>query len=197
MNAAFIPENYFRNHSLPEIFGEGKTCEVDLGCGEGGFLLDMAQHYPDRLFLGVERLLGRVKTVCRAVDARQIGNVRVLRLESRYFLEYFLKPGSISRLHYLFPDPWPKKRHYKNRLVQTEFLPVLHNALAENGEFLFKTDHEEYFEWVTERMNASRLFRHIEWKEDDFYYPKTDFQQQWEAQGKEIFRARFIKSTTA
>lgn len=197
MNAAFIPEDYFRDYSLAEIFGKGDTCEVDLGCGEGSFLLDMAKHYPDRLFLGVERLLGRVKTVCRAINARQIENVRVLRLESRYFLEYILKPGSISRLHYLFPDPWPKKRHYKNRLVQTEFLPALYNALAENGEFLFKTDHEEYFEWVMERMNGSNLFRHVTWEENDFYYPKTDFQQQWEAQGKEIFRARFIKSTVA
>lgn len=197
MNASFVPDDYFRTHSAAEIFGDGEVCEVDLGCGEGGFLSAMARRHPERLFLGVERLEGRVKIACRAAERAGLRNVRVLRIESRYLLEWFLKPGLITRLHYLFPDPWPKKKKHKKRLVQADFPPVLHRALAPGGEFLFKTDHREYFEWVNERMAGSGLFLRLEWSEDAFFYPKTDFQRQWEAKGREIFRARFRKADAA
>lgn len=193
MNAAFIPDNYFQRHSAEDIFGTAGTYEVDMGCGDGGFLLQMAQHYPERRFLGVERLLGRVRSVCSKADHERLENVRVLRLESSYFLEWFIQPGSISRLHYLFPDPWPKVRHYKNRLIQDALLPVIHNSLADQGEFLFKTDHEEYYEWVLDHVDRSNLFAPLPWNGDEFFYPKTDFQLQWEEQGKEIFQARFVR----
>ena len=191
MSAAFVPTDYFARHSVSRIFGAGEQCEVDLGCGDGGFLLRMAAHYPERRFLGVERLLGRVRKVCRDADRRGLDNLRCLRAESRYFLEWMAEPGSISRLHYLFPDPWPKEKHHKNRLVQESFLPILHRALAPQGEFLFKTDHEEYFLWVCERLEASPLFARAEWDAD--FYPETDFQQQWEAMGRSIYAARYVK----
>ncbi|MBR5522522.1 MAG: tRNA (guanosine(46)-N7)-methyltransferase TrmB [Akkermansia sp.] len=192
MSTAFVPEYYFRPYNVPDIFGEGDTCEVDLGCGDGGFLLAMAAHYPERRFLGVERLLGRIRKVCSESARRGLTNVRGLRVESRYFLEWLIAPGSISRLHYLFPDPWPKEKHHKNRLVQDSFIPVLHKALATDGEVLFKTDHEDYFIWVCEKMDASPLFRRADWVDD--FYPKTDFQKQWEAMGKPIYAARFIRN---
>ena len=192
MSTAFVPEDYFRQYNVPDIFGEGDTCEVDLGCGDGGFLLAMAVHYPERRFLGVERLLGRIRKVCSESARRGLTNVRGLRVESRYFLEWLIAPGSISRLHYLFPDPWPKEKHHKNRLVQDSFIPVLHKALATDGEVLFKTDHEDYFIWVCEKMDASPLFRRADWVDD--FYPKTDFQKQWEAMGKPIYAARFIRN---
>lgn len=190
MGAAFIPEDFFRPYGVAEIFGSGSECEVDLGCGDGGFLLAMAAHYPERKFLGVERLLGRIRKVCAEGERRGLQNLKGLRVESRYFLEWMVKPGSIRRLHYLFPDPWPKEKHHKNRLVQRDFVPVLHRALAENGEMLFRTDHEEYYEWVCEHMEESGLFRRTEW--DEVYYPKTDFQQIWESEGKAVYSAKYI-----
>lgn len=193
MFPALIPDDYFRTWSVAEMFGAGEACEVDLGCGEGTFLSAMAAHYPERLFLGIERLMGRVGTACDRLVAGGLANARMLRVESRYFLEWFAAPGSVSRLHYLFPDPWPKKRHHKNRLVQEHFLPVLHRALAEGGEFLFKTDDRDYYDWVVERMDPSPLFTRLPWPEDAFFYPKTDFQRQWEEQGKPIFCARYVK----
>ena len=193
---------------LPIVAGMGINFAVTIGAmaaqiaalwviewgisGLGGFLLAMAEHYPETRFLGVERLLGRIRKVCNESARRGLGNVRGLRVESRYFLEWMVAPGSISRLHYLFPDPWPKEKHHKNRLVQDSFIPVLHRALAPGGEVLFKTDHEEYFQWVCERMDASPLFRREEWNAP--FYPKTDFQKQWEAMGKPIFSARYVKN---
>lgn len=192
MGTAFVPDDFFRRYGVEEIFGHGKACEVDLGCGDGGFLLAMAEHYPERLFLGVERLLGRIRKVCAESERRGLENVRGLRVESRYFLEWMAQPGSISRLHYLFPDPWPKEKHHKNRLVQDSFVPVMHKALSPGGEFLFKTDHEEYYVWVCERFDRSPLFRRVEW--DEPFYPKTDFQQLWESQGKSVYSAKYIRT---
>ncbi len=192
-NPAFIPDDFFKALAPSDIFGADGPFEVDLGCGDGGFLLQMAAHYPERRFLGIERLLGRVRGVCSRAAARELENVKVLRVESRYFLEWLMRPGCISRLHYLCPDPWPKERHHKNRLVQDDFLPVLHRSLADGGEFLFKTDHEEYFQWVLDHVERSGLFSRAGWDEDEFFYPKTDFQLQWESMGKPIYRARFLK----
>lgn len=193
MIPAFIPDNYFVKHSPKDIFGVDAPYEVDMGCGDGSFLLKMARHYPDRRFLGVERLLGRVRSVCSAAESRNLENVRVLRLESAYFLTWFVTEESIARIHYLFPDPWPKARHYKNRLIQDALMPVIHQALAAGGEFLFKTDHEEYFEWVRDHFDRSGLFVQEDWEAGDFYYPRTDFQLQWESQGKNIHMARYLK----
>jgi tRNA (guanine-N7-)-methyltransferase len=191
-----MPADYFRRYSADDIFGNDQPLEIDLGCGDGSFLIEMAKHYPDRNFLGVERLLGRVRGVCKRIQELGLTNVKVLRLESQYTLEYLLEPHSVSRLHLLCPDPWPKARHHKRRLVQQEFLHILQKALKPSGEFLFKTDHPEYHEWTLEQVeafnsaNSEKTMNLVPWPEGDedgsFYYPKTDFQRLWEAQGKKI-----------
>jgi tRNA (guanine-N7-)-methyltransferase len=197
----FMPADYFRRHSADDIFGNDYPLEIDLGCGDGSFLIEMAQHYPERNFLGIERLLGRVRGVCKRIQELGLTNVMVLRLESQYTLEYLLAPASVSRLHLLCPDPWPKARHHKRRLVQQEFLHILKKNLSPNGEFLFKTDHPEYFEWVLEEIelfnenNPSSPFKRKPWPEEGehegCFYPKTDFQRLWEREGKTIYTINF------
>ena len=200
----FMPADYFRRHSPEDIFGNDHPLEIDLGCGDGSFLVDMAQHYPERNFLGIERLLGRVRGVCKRIQELGLTNVMVLRLESQYTLEYLLAPATVSRLHLLCPDPWPKARHHKRRLVQQEFLHILHQALIPGGEFLFKTDHLEYNEWVLEQMdnfnkaNPEKSFTQIAWPiesaQGGFFYPKTDFQRLWEDDGKKVQGLRWTSS---
>ncbi|HIE61183.1 MAG TPA: 30S ribosomal protein S1 [Microbacterium sp.] len=100
-----------------------------MGCGDGSFALKMARNYPDRNFLAIERLLGRVRKVCRRATRANLSNLGVLRLEARYTIEWLLPPSSVSRLHLLFPDPWPKARHHRRRLVQQEFLAAVEETL--------------------------------------------------------------------
>ena len=188
----FIPSDYFRRASIDEIFERDAPLEVDLGCGDGSFLVAMAAQYPDRNFLGVERLLGRVKKVCRKTKRQGLENLRMLRLESRYTIEWLLPEASVSRLHLLCPDPWPKARHHRRRLFQPDFLDAVRKVLVPGGEFLFMTDHPEYFEWAEEIMTTYRGFKRIAWEESDFFYPKTDFQIQWEAEGKPMHRLRLV-----
>ena len=187
-----IPADYFAELNLADHFENNAPLEIDLGCGDGSFLLGMAEQHPDRNFLGVERLLGRVRKVARKSDKMGLKNLRVLRLESLYTLEWLLPAESVDRLHLLCPDPWPKAKHHKRRLFQKPFLEALSRTLIPGGEFLFKTDHPEYFEWSEEHLNDYPKLEQLEWPDDAFFYPKTDFQIQWEAEGKSLqgLRAR-------
>lgn len=193
MAGEFVPAHYFQKIDRSEICSGDRPLEIDLGCGDGSFLLGMAKEFPERDFLGVERLLGRVRKVCKKLTRNGLENARVLRLESRYTVEWLLPDACVSRLHLLCPDPWPKLRHHRRRIVQTGFLDAVWNSLIPGGEFLFMTDHEEYFEWASDVVKTHNRFEILEWNEDTFFYPKTDFQIQWEAEGKSMFRLRCKK----
>src|SRR5690606_10332064 len=168
----WMPDDYFRRQERAAIFPGDRPLEVDLGCGDGTFLLEMAAHYPDRDFLGVERLLGRARKLCRLAAKRNLPNVKVLRLHSLYTVAGRLPPASRPRLHLLCPDPWPKAKHHRRRLFQTEFLQAVSNLLEPGGEFLFKTDHDGYFEWAVEVAAGFQGFERLEWPDDAFFYPK-------------------------
>ena len=77
--------------------------------------------------------------------------------------------------------------------MQKPFFDAVHALLTDDGEFLFRTDHDEYYDWAKERMEAYPKFKTTPWGEDDFYYPKSDFQLQWEAEGKSLQNLRCLK----
>jgi len=193
MACEFVPPDYFRRLAVDDLTRPGRPLEVDLGCGDGTFLLEMAARYPERDFLGVERLMGRVRKVCRRIERAGLENARVLRLESGYAAEWLLPAGSVTRLHLLCPDPWPKLRHHRRRLVRPDFLRAVREVLVPGGEFLFMTDHPEYHEWTALQLAAFGGFERLPWDDGDFFYPKTDFQKQWEAEGKSMHRSRCRK----
>src|SRR6266404_8782841 len=130
---ALVPVNCFAPLDFEEIFHRSARVEVDLGCGDGSFLAAVAGQNPDRDFLGVERLLGRVRTACRRIERAGVTNARFLRLEIPYVLEHLLPRNSVETFHLMFPDPWPKRRHAPRRLVTENFLASIHRALIPNG----------------------------------------------------------------
>lgn len=189
----FVPNDFFQRQSRSDLFSRSAPLELDLGCGDGSFLIQLAQHYPERNFLGVERLLGRVQKVCKKILRAGLTNVKVLRLETLYTVEWLLPSISFNRIHLICPDPWPKEKHHKHRLMQPRFFEAVHGLLEAKGEFLFRTDHVEYYEWAREKMQSYPKFLIEEWDESDFFYPKSDFQLQWEAQGKQLHNLRSHK----
>jgi tRNA (guanine-N7-)-methyltransferase len=192
----YEPPSYFRPLHKHEIFPPSPTrpdapLEVDVGCGDGGFLLDLAAAHPDRDFLGLEKLLGRARKVARQAARRGLTNVKAMQIDSPYAVRHLLPPSGVSRLHLLFPDPWPKAKHAKNRLVQPEFCRHVHQLLVPGGEWLFKTDHPDYFNEAVNTIRATGLFSPLPWPPHAFPYPLTDFERQWLAEGKPIHQARF------
>ena len=188
----FIPADYFARQELAHIFPRPGPLEVDLGSGEGAFIIAMAKRHPERNFLGVERLLGRVRKVCRAIARHGLDNARIVRIETAYALRYLLPLGSVSVAHVGFPDPWPKRYHQRRRLIQDGFMEALHTILAEGGELRVKTDDEPYFLWMERVFERAKGWQRVEWVEDEDY-PITDFERRFTAQGLPIYRARLLK----
>ena len=133
---------------IEKIFGRKVPLHVDLGCGDGSFLCALAQRTPDKNFLGIERLLNRVRASSR--KAATLANVRLLRIESSYAVSYLLAAESVERFYLLFPDPWPKRRHHPRRIVTPEFLGSIHAALQKNGSIYIATDDVDYFGKIKE-----------------------------------------------
>ena len=186
-----VPASVLEPLSPREIFGTDRLVEVDLGSGPGRFLVESARRFPDRNFLGIERLLGRVRKTCRAASMIGLTNVRVLRLELDYTVRYLLPENSISRFHLNFPDPWPKRRHHARRVVDDEFLQAIHRSLVQRGELWIKTDHESYFQNINQIATRSDLWTPRDWLEEG--YPCTDFEEQFLARELPIYRLRLCK----
>jgi tRNA (guanine-N7-)-methyltransferase len=193
LTTELIPDDYFRRLHREDIFPDpARPLELDVGCGDGTFLLQMADRFRERDFLGIERLGGRVSKIVRGAARAGLTNVRVLCLESAYALEWLLPEACAARVHLLFPDPWPKKKHAARRFMQPENLAVIRRVLAPGGAFLFKTDHADYFEEASANGDASPEFQRTAWLDAEEFYPLTDFEQQWLAQGCTIQAARWL-----
>ena len=176
-----ILTNDYRIIGLPDGFS---AVELDMGCGKGKFTLELARRYPERLVLGSDVMLGRLARIDSKVTRQGIGNVRLLRAESSQLAAFQLPVRSIDRIHLLCPDPWPKEKRKGRRLVCMAFLCSLARILKPNAILHMATDYRPYFDdwqamlakipWLPEAPGAS----------DDVGDIKTDFELQWEAEGK-------------
>ena len=191
-HALWTPADHCRRVELADIFPRTVPFEIDFGCGDGSFLLAMATRFPERNFLGTERMLGRVEKVCRAIARNRLDNCRVLRLESFYSAKWLLPIGCASVVHIGFPDPWPKRHHHPRRLFQDEFMIALHQVLAAGAEVRIKTDDQPYFLWIEKVIGRAKGFEQIDWPEEADY-PKTDFERHFVDQGLPIYCARLRK----
>jgi tRNA (guanine-N7-)-methyltransferase len=175
---------------LAALFLKAQPLEMELGCGDASFLVDYAKRHPERNFIGVERLLGRLRKLDRKGRRAGLTNLRGVRIESSYFLEYLQPPCSVSALHVYFPDPWPKKRHRKNRLVNERFPRIARAALAPEGVVYLRTDNEDYFRQMTEVFGAGTGFQKIETPSELAQLP-TDFEREFSARGVRTLRAAY------
>jgi tRNA (guanine-N7-)-methyltransferase len=177
---------------LDTIFPVAQPLEVELGSGDGSFLANYAKRHPERNFLGVERLLGRLRKLDRKALRAGLANVRGLRVESAYFLEYLLPAGSVSALHVYFPDPWPKRKHRKNRLVNTRFTEIARQTLAPGGTVYLRTDDEDYFSQMAREFAANTAFK-LAATPDELSAVVTDFERNFLARGVATLRAAYAK----
>jgi tRNA (guanine-N7-)-methyltransferase len=174
------------------LFPASQPLEVELGSGDGSFLANYAKLHPERNFLGIERLLGRLRKLDRKGLRVALANLRGLRIESAYLVEYLLPRQSVSALHIYFPDPWPKRKHRKNRLVNPRFTEIAHQALAPDGMVYLRTDDEDYFTQMVTVFAGNSGFRLIE-TPPDLSAVVTDFEKNFEARGIATLRAAYSK----
>ena len=188
-----VPETYVAPLDLLAIFGRAAPLQVDLGCGDGSFLFELAHLHQDKNFLGIERLVGRVAKACR--KASPLDNVRVLNVESSYAVGYLLPEASIETFYLLFPDPWPKRRHQRRRIVRLDFLDSIHRALEDGGSLRIATDQLDYFEKIRVLAENYSGFTIVDPNVDSDRndLPLTKFERRFSALGAPIYRLALRK----
>lgn len=175
---------------LDNFFQAIQPLEVELGCGDASFLVEYARQNPTRNFIGVERLLGRIQKLDKKGRRLGLTNLRGLRIESAYFLEYLLPPHAAAALHIYFPDPWPKKKHRKFRLINEKFPVLACNALVPGGMVYLRTDDADYFQQMNEVFAAAQEFEKVE-TPAALAAITTDFERDFNAQGIPTLRAAY------
>ena len=178
----YKPTSYVERLDFATVFPRVAPLEVELGAGDGSFLVEWAALHRERNFLGVERLLGRLKKIDKKSRRAGLTNVRGLRIEIAYFTEYLLPYESVSAFHIYFADPWPKVKHRRHRLIQESYSEVLRKALVPGGTVYLRTDHVEYFEQMRTVFAANPKFSPAE-TPADLAAVKTDFEREFNAQG--------------
>ena len=169
-----------------EIFGRTGPVDVEVGSGKGRFLLELAAARPERSFLAVERAAKYHKLCCDRAERRGLDNVRMLRTTAEDLLFRLLPEASVENLYVLFPDPWPKKRHHKRRLVKPEVVAAMGRALVPGGRLLVKTDHDGYAEVIGEVLAAAAGFRPLDPVDAFAGLPLTGFEHKYLDQGRAI-----------
>jgi tRNA (guanine-N7-)-methyltransferase len=175
---------------LSRIFPRQHPLEVELGSGDGSFLATWAEQHRERDFLGVERLLGRLRKLDRKAARLGLTNLRLMRVEASYFLNYLLPAASVSALHLYFPDPWPKRKHRKNRLVNATFAAAVARVLVAGGVIHLRTDDEDYFQQMRAVFGADVNFAETE-TPASLGAVITDFERDFNAQGVATRRATY------
>ena len=167
---------------LTELFPRVQPLEVELGCGDASFLAEYARRHPAINFLGVERLLGRIKKLDRKGRRAGLTNLRGVRIESAYFLQYLLPAQCARAVHIYFPDPWPKKKHHRHRLINTEFPALARRVLLPGGVVYLRTDDQDYFTQMTEVFGGAAEFELVS-TPGELAGVLTDFERDFNAQG--------------
>lgn len=156
------PSSWTSPLPIEDLFAPETPLHVDVGFGKGRFLLARASAMPAVSFLGIDRMLRRLRKVDRRVVRAGLTNVRLLRMEAAYAVRYLLPADAVDVFYILFPDPWPKAKHRRHRYFTPAFLDDLARALKPGGLVHFATDHLPFFEDSREALEADTRFEPAE-----------------------------------
>lgn len=132
---------------------------LDIGFGMGHALAEMAHRRPDQDFVGIEVYRPGIGKLLSEIERRRINNVRIIPHDAVPVCRYSVPPGTVAGIHLFFPDPWPKKRHHKRRLVRPGFPELVSPLLTVNGYLYLVTDWEDYAHWMVSILDSSPLLR--------------------------------------
>jgi tRNA (guanine-N7-)-methyltransferase len=179
------------------LFGAGRCSTwLEIGFGGGEHLARQAENHPETGLIGCEVFENGIVKLLAQIEQRRLGNIRIFNDDAR-LLVAALPPASIERVFILFPDPWPKPRHHKRRVVSRETLDRLSEIMTDNGELRLATDDQGYLYWMLERLTDHPAFEWLarrpgDWRERPSDWPPTRYEEKARAAGRSsaFLRAR-------
>lgn len=157
---------------------------IEIGFGDGAALIESALKYPDKNFIGIEVYDSGLGQCLNAINQHKIKNIRLIYRDAVEVFEQFITKKSVEKINILFPDPWPKKRHHKRRLINKRFLALLSKSLINKGIVNVSTDWEDYAQQIELTFKESNQFKEIKSELRDF---KTKFEKRGIKLGHKIF----------
>lgn len=184
---------------LDEIFPRGKPCVLDIGFGDGEALLTAAARFPDIDYLGVEVHEPGIGHLLTLIERSALKNVRLINRDAVDVVEQMLRDESFEAVNLFFPDPWPKKRHHKRRIVQPGFIEEISRILKPGGLFHVSTDWSNYAEHIEQMLDACSRFEKLDPANLDSdplaYRAPTKFEQRGRKLGHEVVDFYYRKRT--
>lgn len=179
-----------------DVFNNEKPVTLEIGFGEGEFLIDQARSDATRNYLGLEIKAGRFRKAVRAAEKLGLENLKFAHMEAQMAAKQIFAENMFELVVVNFPDPWPKRRHLKHRMFGPRFIEALSRVLEKNARAVIRTDHLEYIEKTAEEFASSGLFRSVHsppgFAEDPVPRARTKFEKMFREDSQEIYAAAFV-----
>ena len=174
---------------LAQVFGNDHPVVLEIGSGKGRFLLGSAMEQPERNFIGIEKSLHYHRVIRERIVKRSLPNVRLINHDAYLVMRDMLANASLAEVHIYFPDPWPRKRYQKRRIIRPEALEEIRRVLKPDGIGVYVTDHREYFEVAAPLI--AEVFESEARKPGPKDPPRTNYEAKYREEGREIYEVRF------
>lgn len=183
---------------LAQVFGNKNELVLEIGFGDGDFLIEMSERHPEKNFLGIEIKTKRFKIAVKAAEHENNGNIRFLHMNAEIAVKELFPENVFSLVYINFPDPWPKDRHHKHRIVSPEFLRALSKIMKSNGVLEIASDHKDYIDHTFDVFENITFFK-SQYSDPGYLHnlpnrPHTKYEKEFRKEGREIFYLMFTNN---
>ena len=164
LNSKDNNNNFFlgeKNLNFKELFNNNNKCILDIGFGDGKLLVSTAKKFPEINFIGIEVYDSGIGNILKQISEENLENIKVSNTDAIIFLESYVESNSLHGISLFFPDPWPKKKHFKRRIINEYFLELISEKIIKNGFVTIATDWCNYSENIVEIFDKNSNFEKI------------------------------------